>query len=247
MTDDHSYDYVTWVFEAPPVTWVEYETVIETAPYEWPPDGAWMTRLYGLGINPGASTPVLTEWVAVPGVQFRVVCDRPYTARFYGADGDFTTIVDAAELPGTADSHAATTETGIVYAVDPGAYNYIACVVTNDDAQLALITISTRQEGEIQTEIQTEIQPEVVVEVVHTEPSTEPPWPGAYRDVLRLYGWHVVAVSLASGWMTGGLGCRWRTDDLESSRQAAARRASWKAHEMTDSWQIGALSDGGTP
>lgn len=231
MIDEHSYDYYTWVFEAPQLTWVDYETVTSTVPYEFPPDGAWMTRLYGLVINPGASTPVLAEWVAVPGVQFRVVCDRPYTARFYVADGDFTAIVDAVELPGTADSHAATTETGIVYAVDPGSYAYIACVVTNDDAaEIALITLFTRQEGEIETE--------VVVEVVHTGPSAEPAWPGTNLYFLRLYGWHVVAGSLAASWTVGGLVCRWRAGVPESS---------WQTHEMTDNWQAGALSDGGTP
>jgi|GEM_PF-2721315 len=93
----------------------------------------------------GAPTDVVAHFMAVPGIQFRVVCDNVYTARFYVADEDFTDVADAAELDGTADvEHAATT--GLVYDVDPGAYDYVACVVTNEGVDDATVTVATGYE-----------------------------------------------------------------------------------------------------
>lgn len=88
----------------------------------------------------GASTAVVAHQMVVPGIQFRVVSDKAYTARFYVADTTFSSIANAAEISGTDDSHAATS--GIVYDVDPGAYDYVACVVTNTAATQATVTIA---------------------------------------------------------------------------------------------------------
>ena len=89
----------------------------------------------------GAASAVEAYQIAVPPeVDFRIVCDKAYTVRFYVANADFSDVASAAELSGTDDTHAATT--GIVYRVDAGSYDYVAAVVTNDDVvDAATVTV----------------------------------------------------------------------------------------------------------
>jgi hypothetical protein len=90
----------------------------------------------------GAASAVEAYQIAVPPeVDFRIVCDKAYTVRFYVANVDFALVASASELSGTDDTHAATT--GIVYRIDAGSYDYVAAVVTNDDVvDAATVTVA---------------------------------------------------------------------------------------------------------
>ena len=90
----------------------------------------------------GAASTVEAYQIAVPPeVDFRIVCDKAYSVRFYVANADFSDVTNAAELSGTDDAHAATT--GIVYHIDAGSYDKVAAVVTNEDStDPAVVTIA---------------------------------------------------------------------------------------------------------
>ncbi len=96
-------------------------------------------------VNAAAISAVVAYEMAVPPtVDFRVACDQLHSVRFYVANATFSTVAAGAILSAyTATSVASTAGTnGNVYSVDPGSYDYIACVVTNNGAVAATVTVA---------------------------------------------------------------------------------------------------------
>lgn len=91
-----------------------------------------------------ASAVEAYQIVTPPEVDFRVECSQAHSVRFYVANADFSAITGGAILPAyTATGVAATTGTnGTVYRIDAGSYDYVACVVTNDGAAPATVTVA---------------------------------------------------------------------------------------------------------
>lgn len=98
-------------------------------------------------VTAGSDTDVIAHALTTPPeIDFRVVCDNAYVATFYVADVDFDAVDDAgvAALDGYGGAHAATT--GLVYRIDCGSYDYVACVVTNSGVDAATITVAVGED-----------------------------------------------------------------------------------------------------
>lgn len=88
----------------------------------------------------GDPSDVVAVKLVHPQIQFRVSIDQTYGVAFYVADSDFSDVADAFLLDAYSDTGSATS--GTVYAVDAGAYDYAACVVTNTSLSEATLTVA---------------------------------------------------------------------------------------------------------